>query len=97
VSFNKFLYKNVPFDPLKDFSFVAPVADASFVLIASTNSGIKSWEDLLRRAKAKPDELTFASAGLGNSTHLYTEMVAMRSGIDGLTFFTSVINQLVNA
>ena len=81
MSFNQFLYKNVPYDPLKDFTFVAPVADAGFVLIASTNSGIKSWEDLLKRAKAKPDGLTFASAGLGNSTHLYTEMVAMRSGI----------------
>lgn len=81
VSFNQFLYKNVPYDPLKDFTFVAPVADAGFVLIASTNSGVKSWEDLLKRAKAKPDGLTFASAGLGNSTHLYTEMVAMRSGI----------------
>lgn len=80
VSFNQFLYKNVPYDPLKDFTFVAPVADAGFVLVASTASGIKSWDDLVKKAKAQPDSLTFASAGLGNSTHLYTEMIALRSG-----------------
>jgi tripartite-type tricarboxylate transporter receptor subunit TctC len=80
VSFNQFLYKNVPYDPLKDFTFVAPVADASFVLVASKNSGIKSWDDLVKKAKANPDTVTFASAGTGNSTHLYTEMIALRSG-----------------
>jgi tripartite-type tricarboxylate transporter receptor subunit TctC len=81
VSFNQFLYKNVPYDPLKDFTFVAPVADASFLLVASTASGIKSWDDLVRRAKASPDSVTYASAGTGNSTHLYTEMIALRSGM----------------
>jgi tripartite-type tricarboxylate transporter receptor subunit TctC len=80
VSFNQFLYKNIPYDPLKDFTFVAPVADAGFVLVASNASGIKSWPDLVKRAREKPEGLTFASAGLGNSTHLYTEMIALRSG-----------------
>jgi tripartite-type tricarboxylate transporter receptor subunit TctC len=80
VSFNQFLYKNVPYDPLKDFTFVAPVADAGFALVASNNSGIKSWDDLVKKAKAQPEGLTFASAGLGNSTHLYSEMIALRSG-----------------
>ena len=81
VSFNQFLYKNVPYNALRDFTYIAPVADASFVLIASNASGIKSWDDLVTRAKAKPDTLTFASAGTGNSTHLYAEMIARRSGL----------------
>jgi tripartite-type tricarboxylate transporter receptor subunit TctC len=80
VSFNQFLYRNVPYDPLKDFTFVAPVADAGFVLVASNASGIHSWNDLVKKAKAQPDGITFASAGLGNSTHLYTEMIGLRSG-----------------
>lgn len=79
VSFNQFLYKNVPYDPLKDFTFIAPVADAGFVLVASVNSGIKSWDDLVKKAKAKPDDVKFASAGIGNSTHLYSEMIGARS------------------
>lgn len=80
VSFNQFLYKNVPYDPIKDFTLIAPVSDASFVVVASNSSGIKSWDDLVKRAKANPETVTFASAGTGNSTHLYTEMIALRSG-----------------
>jgi tripartite-type tricarboxylate transporter receptor subunit TctC len=80
VSFNQFLYKNVPYDPIKDFTLIAPVSDASFVVVASNASGIKSWDDLVKRAKANPETVTFASAGTGNSTHLYSEMIALRSG-----------------
>jgi tripartite-type tricarboxylate transporter receptor subunit TctC len=80
VSFNRYMYKSAAVDSMKDFTFVAPVADASFVLVASVNSGIKSWADLVQRAKAQPDTLTFGSAGTGNSTHLYPEMIARRSG-----------------
>lgn len=80
VSFNKYMYKNVGPDPIKDFTFVAPLADASFVVVASTASGIKSWDDLVRIGRTNPDKLTFGSAGTGNSTHLYTEMIARRAG-----------------
>src|SRR6476661_1833083 len=79
VSFNQFLYKNVPFDPLRDFTFIAPIADASFAVVVSNKSGIKTWQELLARAKAKPDEVTYGSAGLGNSTHLYAEMIAKQN------------------
>ena len=81
VSFNKYMYKNVPYDPIRDFTFIAPIADASFVFVASNASAIKSWADFVKVAKAKPDTLTFGSAGAGNSTHLYTEMIARRSGL----------------
>ena len=80
VSFNKYLYKNQSIDAIRDFTFVAPLADASFVLVASKSSGIKSWDDLVKTGRANPDKLTFGSAGAGNSTHLYTEMIARRAG-----------------
>jgi tripartite-type tricarboxylate transporter receptor subunit TctC len=80
VSFNKYMYKNVGSDPIKDFTFISPVADASFVVVASKASGIKSWDELVRTGRANPDKLTFGSAGAGNSTHLYTEMIARRAG-----------------
>jgi len=81
VSFNQFMYKNIPYDPIKDFTFIAPIADASFMLIASGASGIKSWSDFVARAKANPDALTYGSAGSGNSTHLYAEMIARKLGL----------------
>ena len=80
VSFNKFLYKNSGPDPIRDFTFIAPLADASFVVVASKASGIRTWEDLVRIGRANPDKLSFGSAGAGNSTHLYTEMIARRAG-----------------
>ncbi len=80
VSFNQFMYRNMPFDPIKDFTFVAPVADASFAVVASNASGIKTWAEFVSRAKAKPDSLTFGSAGAGNSTHLYAEMISRKMG-----------------
>lgn len=70
VSFNQHMYRHLPYDAMKDFTFIAPVADASFVVVASQSSGIKSWADFMRKARADPDSLTFGSAGAGNSTHL---------------------------
>jgi tripartite-type tricarboxylate transporter receptor subunit TctC len=81
VSFNPYMYKHLPYDPKKDFTFIAPVADASFVVVASPASGIKSWDDFVRKAKASADGLTFPSAGAGNSTHLYMEMIGRKAGL----------------
>jgi tripartite-type tricarboxylate transporter receptor subunit TctC len=81
VSFNQFLYKNTPIDPIKDFTFIAPLADASFLVVASNASGIKTWADFLAKAKANPDGVTYGSGGLGNSTHLYTEMIGRKAGL----------------
>ena len=81
VSFNQYIYKNMGFDPIKDFTFIAPLADASFVVVASNASGIKTWGEFIARARANPDAVTFGSAGAGNSTHLYAEMIARRAGV----------------
>jgi tripartite-type tricarboxylate transporter receptor subunit TctC len=80
VSFNKHMYRNLDHDPVRDFTFIAPVADASFVVVASKASGIRTWDELVKTGRANPDKLTFGSAGAGNSTHLYTEMIARRAG-----------------
>jgi tripartite-type tricarboxylate transporter receptor subunit TctC len=81
VSFNQFMYKNIPFDPIADFTFIAPIADASFAVVASNASGIRSWADFLARARANPEGLTYGSAGAGNSTHLYAEMISRKAGV----------------
>lgn len=81
ISFNPHLYRNLPYDPMRDFSYIAPVADTPYVLIASQRSGLTSVRDLIDRAKANPQRITFSSAGVGNGTHLSTEMTAARAGI----------------
>lgn len=82
ASFNQHLYKKVPYDALNDFTYIAPVADASFMVIASKRSGIGNWADFVDRARREPGKLTFASGGLGNSTHLYMEKIARDLKLD---------------
>lgn len=81
LSFNPHLYPNLPYDPVRDFTYVAPVTDAPFILLASKRSGITSVAQLLERARAAPERITYASAGIGNSTHLSVEMIADRAGV----------------
>lgn len=81
IAFNPALYKSLPYDPLKDFTFLAPVADTPFVLVTSNKSGIKTFAQFIEQAKAKNGELTFGSAGIGNSTHIAMELIAATAGI----------------
>jgi tripartite-type tricarboxylate transporter receptor subunit TctC len=81
IAFNPALYKNLPYDPLKDFTFLAPVADTPFVLVTSDKSGIKTFAQFLAQAKQKNGELTFGSAGIGNSTHIAMELIAATAGV----------------
>lgn len=81
LSFNPHLYANLPYDAVRDFTYVAPVTDAPFILVASKASGITSVAQLLQRARAEPGRITYGSAGIGNSTHLAMEMLADRAGV----------------
>lgn len=81
IAFNPALYKNLPYDPQKDFTFFGPVADTPFVLITSNKSGITTYAQFLEQAKKKNGELTFGSAGIGNSTHIAMEMIAKAAGV----------------
>ncbi|CAB3728839.1 hypothetical protein LMG1866_04465 [Achromobacter ruhlandii] len=81
MSFNPRLYKSLAYRADKDFTYISPVVDTPFLLVASKTSGIKSLKGLQTAAKAKPGTLSFASAGAGNSTHLSTEMIAEAAGI----------------
>jgi tripartite-type tricarboxylate transporter receptor subunit TctC len=78
---NQFTYKPLPYNPEKDFVGVTMLTTVPFVLSANPATGIKTLKDLTEKAKAAPGKLNFASAGLGNSTHLAVELVANALGI----------------
>ncbi|MDR2336272.1 MAG: tripartite tricarboxylate transporter substrate binding protein [Burkholderiaceae bacterium] len=78
---NKFTYKPLPYDPEKDFTGVGMLTTVPFVLVANPQSGFKTLDDLIKYAKAHPDKLNFASAGLGNSTQLAVELLQKKLGI----------------
>jgi tripartite-type tricarboxylate transporter receptor subunit TctC len=76
------LHTSLPFDPKKDFASVALLGVQPNVLVASTQSGFKTVADLVAAAKAKPGALTFASAGIGSSSHMAAEKFRLAAKID---------------
>lgn len=80
VSFNPHLYASLPYNPQKDFTYISPVADTPFILVASKSSGITSMSSFIEKAKRKPGGVQFSSAGVGNSTHLAMESIADKIG-----------------
>lgn len=79
---NPFLYRKLRYDPLKDFVAVSGVVDIPMLLVVSAGSGVKSLEELIALAKAKPGELAYASAGSGSPQHLAGEMLKMLTNVD---------------
>ena len=60
---NSYLFKTLPYDPLKDFTPVAFVANSPFALLVSADSQITSVQDLIARSKAEPGKLSIANEG----------------------------------
>ena len=80
-SANPAIYKNLPYDPLKDLVDVAILGKTPYVMVSAGNGPYKSLKALLDAARAKPGEIAFASAGVGTSTHLAAEHLTGLAGI----------------
>ena len=76
------LHRTLPYDPVRDFVPVALFGVQPNVLVTSTQSGFKTLADLVAAAKAKPGTLTFASAGIGSSSHMAAERFRLAANID---------------
>jgi tripartite-type tricarboxylate transporter receptor subunit TctC len=76
------LHKNLPYDPIRDFVPVVLIGTSPNVLMVSKQSGFNTVADLVAAAKAKPGTLTFASAGLGSSSHMAAERFRLAAKID---------------
>ncbi|QFZ84870.1 tripartite tricarboxylate transporter substrate binding protein [Variovorax paradoxus] len=81
MSWNPHLYKSLGHQPARDFTGVAVIANTPFVTVVAPSLGVKTLPDLIKMAKAEPQRLSFASAGIGNSTHLASELLKSRTGI----------------
>jgi tripartite-type tricarboxylate transporter receptor subunit TctC len=79
---NPSIYKTLPYDTLKDFANIAPLAGGPNVLIVAPSTGWKNLGDFLSAAKAKPGALNFSSAGVGSGTHFNLEKLKLMTGID---------------
>jgi tripartite-type tricarboxylate transporter receptor subunit TctC len=78
----KVLHSHLSYDPQRDFVPVAMFGTQPNVLVASKQSGFKTVADLVAAAKAKPGTLTFASAGIGSTSHMAGEKFRLATKID---------------
>ena len=74
--------KSVPYDSLRDFAPVSLVVISPFALIAQPTLGVKTVQELVTAAKAKPGQFNFGSTGVGSTSHLGAEQLKMLTGID---------------
>jgi tripartite-type tricarboxylate transporter receptor subunit TctC len=79
---NPALIKNMPFDPIKDFKMIVHTISSTNALVVNPKSKFYHLKDILDAARAEPGKLTYGSAGLGSSMHLFMEMIKMMAKVD---------------
>lgn len=79
---NSGIYPTLSYDPLKDFEPITEIANTPLVLVVNPGSGIKTTSDLVARAKAEPNKLTYASAGNGSGSRFTAVLFTTATGID---------------
>src|SRR6266581_3036164 len=79
---NVSLFKELPFDPVADFTPVSLVASTPNILVVHPSTPARTVRELIALAKAKPGTLNFASAGVGSSSHLAGELFRILAGAE---------------
>ena len=74
------LYKQLPYDALRDFTAVMKLAEGSYVLVVHPALPANSVADLVSLAKAQPGRIDYASSGNGSSQHLVAALFCAMSG-----------------
>ncbi|OZI20474.1 hypothetical protein CAL26_23550 [Bordetella genomosp. 9] len=82
VSANQYLYRKLPYDPVKDFTPVASVAQTREVLLVSKDFPARSVQELVAQAKARPGQVTYGSYGPGSKAHLDAATLSEQAGIE---------------
>ncbi|MEH2477227.1 tripartite-type tricarboxylate transporter receptor subunit TctC [Nitrobacteraceae bacterium AZCC 2146] len=79
---NATLNPKLPYDTMKDLTYVSLMSVAPLLLIAHPSLPASNMKELIALAKAKPGQLNFASSGIGSAAHLTMEMLKSREGIN---------------
>ena len=76
------LYRDAGYDPVKDFTPISVLVVAPMVLVANTALPVKSVQELIAMAKAKPGAMRYASGGSGSPMHMSAELFKRMAGVD---------------
>jgi tripartite-type tricarboxylate transporter receptor subunit TctC len=81
LAINPTLYAKLPYDPVKDLTPVALVANSPLVVVTGVDSPYKTLADVVQAAKAKPGSINYATSGNGTVSHLAVESFQRAAGI----------------
>lgn len=79
---NPSLYRNIPYDSVRDITPVSVIGTTPLVLVTARNSPYRNVADLLKAAKAEPGKINYGSSGTGSVLHLAGELLKSRAGVD---------------
>ena len=82
IVLNRSLFKSIPYDPIKDFVPVAPLAIGRLALVTNPSIGVRTVGDFVALAKREPGKLNYGSPGNGTPHHLAMELFKSKTGID---------------
>ena len=80
LTINPSLYREVPYDPVRDFQPVSQATVYWYVLVVAGSAPFRSLDDLIAALKSKRDALTYASSGIGGGSHLAGELFKLMTG-----------------
>lgn len=81
LGINPHLLKNINYDALKDFAPIGQTSWLPFLLVTNKTKGLDTFPKLVEYARANPDKLTYASIGLGTTSHLLMAMLLEKTGL----------------
>lgn len=82
LTINPHLYKNLQYDVLKDFAPVGLIAHTSNLFVVSPRSGIRTFKDLVDRARASPGQISYGSSGSGSIQHIAGEALKRQAKVE---------------
>jgi tripartite-type tricarboxylate transporter receptor subunit TctC len=81
IAANKTLYKELGYDPERDFEPISPFAAFTIVIVASNKLPVNNLQELIAYAKSRPGALNYGSVGIGSSQHLAGEYFSQVTGV----------------
>ena len=81
-SVNLYTYKQLPYDPARDFTFISMAARAPLFLAVNPSLHVNTFEEFLKLVKASPGKYSYGSSGIGSVHHLTMEMMKAGLGLD---------------
>jgi tripartite-type tricarboxylate transporter receptor subunit TctC len=78
---NPSVFKNIPYDSVKDFAPIGFVGSAPMALSANARLAVRSVQDLVELTRQQPGKISYASVGIGSASHLAGELFAAKAGV----------------